>query len=56
MDKKVLFQALMWSMAVYLLLMYVVGKMYPPQQPPGSPTTQPAVQPIGPDEAASPPP
>ena len=44
MDRKVLFQAILWSMAVYFLLMVVLGRIYPPQPPAKSPTTQPAGQ------------
>jgi len=47
MDKKVLFQAILWSLAAYLLYIMVVGKIFPqqPQVPPGQSTTQPTVQP-----------
>ena len=46
MDRKALFQAILWSVAAYMLYMMIVGKLYPPQPPPGAPTTtQPAAQP-----------
>ncbi len=47
MDRKVLFQAILWSVAAYLLFQLIVVQVYGPPQPPpvDHPTTQPATQP-----------
>ncbi len=49
MDKKVLFQAILWSVAAYLLFQLIVVRVYgPPQKPPPADqaTTQPTTQPV----------
>ena len=54
MDRKVLFQAILWSVAAYMLFMIIVGKVYPPA-PPDPRATQPTTQPAAPSAESAPP-
>jgi YidC/Oxa1 family membrane protein insertase len=50
MDRKVLFQAILWSVAAYMLFLLIVGRLWPPPPlpPPGTVTTQSAPPTSGP--------
>ncbi|MFH0983365.1 MAG: YidC/Oxa1 family insertase periplasmic-domain containing protein, partial [Planctomycetota bacterium] len=55
MDKKVLFQAILWSVAAWLLFQTLVVRIWPPQPnvPAEPPTTQPTSRPAGPSSASA---